>query len=505
MTLRRSARWILREFIETLKIGWAGLALVLVNESFLLLFLAYLVLVVLLKTWAWRRTTIQVGGDAVVLEVRGATTRRESVARSAVETLVVSAEMLDRLCGLQTLQLTTNDDSNNLVLDGLSPQSVRDIGASLETEVSEKASDVRVIAAFRPGWFGYSLLTPIGWAGVVGVAFLANRIGDRFVSQFDGLSAQARAALAHIATPLLIVLGVASGVAIVLFSYAARYGGFRLEESPGTGSGEDPLLIYRRGLLETKAITFARSRIRGIRLTEPIPLRWAKGARLHAEIVGHKDIELLPPTARTFALHIARDVLSHHGLDAVAAVSAGGRLAAHGRAARRVSLQESATVPLVLIVAAAGAAVINAESSFLVILALVLLIVRLCYTWIVSGRRASAWGRHSNQPLVLAQSHPRLARNLSITTCDSALGVRTRQSWRQRRAGVADLRIRSNAGDGALALDCLPVIAATNLAVCLCPVAATFARPVSPPADPEHALARFERFGTLHHGMGMTT
>ncbi|SIG37057.1 Uncharacterised protein [Mycobacteroides abscessus subsp. abscessus] len=158
-----------------------------------------------------------------------------------------------------------------------------------------------------------------------------------------------------------------------------------------------------------------------------------------------------------------------------------------------------------LIVAAAGAAVINAESSFLVILALVLLIVRLCYTWIVSGRRASAWGRHSNQPLVLAQSHPRLARNLSITTCDSALGVRTRQSWRQRRAGVADLRIRSNAGDGALALDCLPVIAATNLAVCLCPVAATFARPVSPPADPEHALARFERFGTLHHGMGMTT
>lgn len=46
MTLRRSARWILREFIETLKIGWAGLALVLVNESFLLLFLAYLVLVV---------------------------------------------------------------------------------------------------------------------------------------------------------------------------------------------------------------------------------------------------------------------------------------------------------------------------------------------------------------------------------------------------------------------------------------------------------------------------
>lgn len=211
MTLRRSARWILREFIETLKIGWAGLALVLVNESFLLLFLAYLVLVVLLKTWAWRRTTIQVGGDAVVLEVRGVTTRRESVARSAVETLVVSAEMLDRLCGLQTLQLTTNDDSNNLVLDGLSPQSVRDIGASLETEVSEKASDVRVIAAFRPGWFGYSLLTPIGWAGVVGVAFLANRIGDRFVSQFDGLSAQARAALAHIATPLLIVLGVASG------------------------------------------------------------------------------------------------------------------------------------------------------------------------------------------------------------------------------------------------------------------------------------------------------
>lgn len=414
MTLRRSARWILREFIETLKIGWAGLALVLVNESFLLLFLAYLVLVVLLKTWAWRRTTIQVGGDAVVLEVRGVTTRRESVARSAVETLVVSAEMLDRLCGLQTLQLTTNDDSNNLVLDGLSPQSVRDIGASLETEVSEKASDVRVIAAFRPGWFGYSLLTPIGWAGVVGVAFLANRIGDRFVSQFDGLSAQARAALAHIATPLLIVLGVASGVAIVLFSYAARYGGFRLEESPGTGSGEDPLLIYRRGLLETKAITFARSRIRGIRLTEPIPLRWAKGARLHAEIVGHKDIELLPPTARTFALHIARDVLSHHGLDAVAAVSAGGRLAAHGRAARRVSLQESATVPLVLIVAAAGAAVINAESSFLVILALVLLIVRLCYTWIVSGRRALHGGgartSHWSSP-----SHTRGWRAISVS------------------------------------------------------------------------------------------
>ncbi|CPS32900.1 hypothetical protein [Mycobacteroides abscessus] len=43
MTLRRSARWILREFIETLKIGWAGLALVLVNESFLLLFRLFMI------------------------------------------------------------------------------------------------------------------------------------------------------------------------------------------------------------------------------------------------------------------------------------------------------------------------------------------------------------------------------------------------------------------------------------------------------------------------------
>jgi putative membrane protein len=243
MTFRRSPRWILRELVETLKIGWAGLALVLINRSLLLFFLAYLVLVVLLKAWAWWRTTIEVGGDAVVLEIRGLSTKRESVARSAIETLVVSAEMLDRLCGLQTLQLTTNDDSNTLVLKGLSSQSVRGISASLETEVSEEASNARLIAAFKPGWFGYALLTPIGWTGVVGVVFLANRIGDRFVSPFDGLSAQAQAALDQVATPLLIVLSVAAGVAIVLLPYAVRYGRFRLEESVGKNGAEDPLLV----------------------------------------------------------------------------------------------------------------------------------------------------------------------------------------------------------------------------------------------------------------------
>jgi putative membrane protein len=212
--------------------------------------------------------------------------------------------------------------------------------------------------------------------------------------------------------------------------------------------------------------------------------------------VGHKDVELLPPAARTIALDIARDVLSHRGPDAVAALSAGGRLPGHGRAARRIRLQESATIPLALLTAAAVAAVINVELSFLVILALVLLIVRLCYTWIVCRRCATAWVRRPYQPLILAQSHPQLTRNLSITTFDSALGVRIRQSWRQRRVGVADLSIRSNVGDGAVAVDSLPDAAATNLAICLCPVAASFAQPVPPSADPEHAVDRFGTFGT---------
>ena len=58
-------------------------------------------------------------------------------------------------------------------------------------------------------------------------------------------------------------------------------------------------------------------------------------------------------------------------------------------------------------------------------------------------------------PAGQAQSNAQLSRNLSVTTFNSSLGVRTRQTWRQRRAGLADLTISAlTFTGGAIAPSC---------------------------------------------------
>ena len=118
-------------------------------------------------------------------------------------------------------------------------------------------------------------------------------------------------------------------VLLSLLAYALAFFGFRLTRSRG---GET--LHVTRGLLTTRAVSLEMRRLRGVEVTQPIPLRWVRGARLRAVTTGLKSDDrgmsamLAPPSPVGVVELTAERVLESPGALRTP-------LRQHGAAARR--------------------------------------------------------------------------------------------------------------------------------------------------------------------------
>jgi putative membrane protein len=299
------------------------------------------------------------------------------------------------------------------------------------------------IVRLRLSWIRFAPLTMTGLV-IIGV-FLG------FILQF---SDEARVNLAA-STPVRRLLSSASalplppriaavalGVAFCLIvvstaGYIAVFWGFRLVRLP------EGTLAVTRGLLTTRATTIDAGRLRGAEISEPLPLRAARGARCIAITtglrVGHGAERggsvLLPPAPRRVAIAVAADVVGGPP------GACDGPLVRHGpRARRRRYLRAVGGAALLAAVAViAGLAAGAPAWTWLSPLVLLPLAAAL------AEDRYRSLG-HALLPGALVTRTGSLVRRRAVLATDGIIGWRIHQSWFQRRQGLVTLTAATAAG-----------------------------------------------------------
>jgi putative membrane protein len=452
------------------------------------------VVVVALSVLRWATTRYRITPDQV--QLRTGLLQRKTVATPAdrVRSVDVTASPLHRLLGLARVDIGTgshgtgtgNPSGSGLMLDSLpiaeaaalraellhrsvvpprertgvstsvetGGASTGSIGAAGEAAILERDTE---LVRLDPRWVRFAPFTMsgvLGAAAILGVA--ANLLNQLDVTPTD--VGPVRGFVDHLQrTP--VWLDVTQGLIAILVcvtvisigGYVLSYWGFRLSRHSG-GS-----LHVTRGLLTTRATSIEERRLRGVELGEPLLLRAVHAARLSGITTGLESRGrtdggsslLLPPAplavAKTVAAQILRD-------PAPAEVP----LTAHGPAARRRRFSRALLFAFVLVLAA-GAAIWAGAPLWLGLAALLTIPVALM---LAADRYRSLGHALSSGAFVTQQGS--LGRRRDVLDCDGIIGWNLRQSFFQRRAGLATLTATTAAGRQRYAVTDVPLSEAVS-------------------------------------------
>ncbi|WP_376744877.1 PH domain-containing protein [Rhodococcus aetherivorans] len=312
------------------------------------------------------------------------------------------------------------------------------------------------IARFQPGWVRYAPFSTTGLvtvAAVVGLAFqygIAERLGESATVE-RGLSSIEAAGPFVAAVLGLLVLGVVASLAACV-RYVLLYADLSVTD-------DGRMLRVGHGLLRHRHTTLDRRRLRGVSLREPLALRLAGGARLDAVMTGvaaeHGESSLLlPPAPSAEARRVAAAVLRDtRQLDAP--------LRPHGPAARRRRFTRALS-PVALAVAAGATAVAVTGRTVPVaawgpaVAAVTVAAVGLAWDRYRSlGHAVLGAGPQDATAWLITRGGSLDRRRVSLEA-DGIIGWTVRQTFFQRRAGVATVVAATPAGTGRYAVVDLP-------------------------------------------------
>jgi putative membrane protein len=296
-------------------------------------------------------------------------------------------------------------------------------------------------------------------SGVLGAAAVLGA-GSRLLDQL-GLGTQdpIRGGVDYLARTQIwldILQGLVALVAVVtvlsIGGYVLSYWGFRLSRH-AQGS-----LHITRGLLTTRATSIEERRLRGVEFAEPLLLRAVHAARLGGITTGLKSRKgagggsslLLPPAPRAVAREVATQILGDP--DPVTVV-----LTAHGPAARRRRVVR-ALLPAFVLILAAGVAIWSGAPQWLALPAMATLPVAA----LLAADRYRSLG-HAIAGRFLVTRRGSLDRRRDVLECDGIIGWNVRQTFFQRRSGLATLTATTAAGRQRYAVTDLPLSMAVLL------------------------------------------
>ncbi|MET7771182.1 PH domain-containing protein [Nocardia sp. NPDC005366] len=267
----------------------------------------------------WFTTTYRIGPTHVELRTGLIQRRKLSVPRSRIRSVDIESDLLHRALGLAVMVIGTGqqaDKGEKFRLDSLDRDQVPAVRATLLAHVSgspkttgeqtippsDDAPSHRVVSEpmpereighWQPGWVRYAPLSLTGFAviaPIVGVGFQYGLGEALFRSNAAQSIEEGTAALVSV-----IVLGlVAAIVALVSLAactrYLATYFGLRVTDNGRT-------LHLRHGLFTTRQITLDLARFRGATINEPLLLRLSGAAELEAIMVGENSRQKLLPQA----------------------------------------------------------------------------------------------------------------------------------------------------------------------------------------------------------------
>lgn len=411
----------------------------------------------------WFTTTYRVGPVHVELR-RGLLQRQElSIPRSRIRSVDVEQRVLHRLLCLAVVKIGTGQSAgagnrNRFELNGLAADSVPSLRSALladlptpgtepgttepgSAEPAAASSPEVELARFDSRWVRYAPFSTtglIGIAAVVGVAFqygLGERLAESGSFRRGVAAFEAAGVVASIAVLALVVLLVASIAACA--RYVLLYGNLRVTD-------DGRMLRIGHGLVKVRHSTLDRGRLRGVNLREPLALRLAGGARLDAIMTGvaaegGESSLVLPSAPEREVQRVAADVLTDPLPVEVP-------LRAHGPAARRRRYTRALGPVIVVVAVVIGA--FAAAGRALPLAAT----VAVAAVAVVAGC-ALAWDRyrglgHAVVPGRLVTRNGSVDRQRVSLDADGIIGWTVRQSFFQRRAGLATVVAATPAGAG---------------------------------------------------------
>jgi putative membrane protein len=404
-----------------------------------ILAVAVLVLTVGIGLARWFTTSYRIGPGEVQLR-KGILQRKSlSLPRNRIRSVSTDSRLLHRLLGLTVLRVSTGQEAKGddaFALDAVAATEAPRLRAmllaeSLAVEVDQPVTPGRVLARWQPSWLRYSPLSFAGLAMIAAAVAVAYQVGAAAALRNSGIE-QSGAAVADrlgvaatIAAAAVVVL-LASSVLSVLQSLLT-YANLDLRR-------DADVLHLRHGLLRVREHTFDMRRLRGGTLREPLLVRLFGGARLDAVMTGvdgaGEASMLLPPCPKSTAETVLADLIARP--DAVS-----GALRRHGPAATRRRWTRAFTVP-----ALTAAVLLIAPVPTWAWVAWALLTI--CCALLALDRSRSLGHRVGDGWLVARTGS--LQRRRDCIAAPGIIGWTVRQTFMQRRAGVATLIAATAAG-----------------------------------------------------------
>ncbi|OQZ98933.1 PH domain-containing protein [Mycolicibacter algericus] len=402
----------------------------------------------------WFTTTYRIEPDSEAgrVQLRSGLLRRKvlSVPRNRIRSVETDARLLHRMLGLTVLRVSTGQQAAGdtmFELDAVESNQVPQLrrillahtGQPARTDAGTVAARTTVLARWRPSWLRYSALSLSGLVTIgaavgalyqsgAGEALRGSALHRSWLAAAERFGSQQTAA----AIAGLVLL---AAILLAVLRSALTYGNLVLSRRSGAAGD---VLELSHGLLRVRHHSYDMRRLRGGTLRAPLLVRLFGGARLDAAMTGvtgaGESSVLLPPCPRA----TAEQVLTGLVADPVVVT---GPLRRHGPAAVRRRWTRAMLLPLV---AGTGLAVAAAVDG-----------VPLWYwtAWaaltlgaaLLAADRARALGHRVDPRWLSARTGSWEQRRYCIATA-GIIGWTVRQSWFQRRAGVATLIAATAAG-----------------------------------------------------------
>ena len=406
-----------------------------------------LVLMICYGVARWFTTAYRIDGEQ--LQRREGVLERKvlSLPRNRIRSISTDARLLHRLLGLTVVRVGTGQDAKGhaeFELDAVRSDELAGLRAVLLADAPSAAVDEApvtgvVLARWQPTWLRYSPLSFTGLAMIaaaVGIVYQTGAVAALEDSELAraGLDAAERLGVVVTLAMAALVVVVLSVVLSVLRSLLT-FGNLVLSRrDDGAGTG---VLHLEHGLLRLREHTFDTRRLRGGTLREPLLVRIFGGAGLDAVMTGvdgsGEASLLLPPCPRATAEAV---LTSLTGPEVVRR-----ELLRHGPAAMRRRWTRALTFPVVLAVVLAGVGFVVAVPSWAWVVCGVL---AACGVFLAADR-SRALGHRVGDGWLVARSGSLDRRRDCIATV-GIIGWTVRQTFLQRRAGVATLVAATAAG-----------------------------------------------------------
>ena len=409
----------------------------------------------------WFTTSYRIGAEEVTLRTGVLQRSVLSVPRNRIRSVSTDARLLHRLLGLTVLRVSTGREATGdiaFALDAVPAGDVPRLRAELLADSLPPQPSGRVLAAWQPSWLRYSPLTFTGLAmiaaalGVISQSGLLRPLRDSAVLRAGEGAAEGLGVWGAVAVGAGVVL-VAS-VALSVTQSLLTYANLMLRRD-----GE--VLHLSHGLLRVREHTYDMRRLRGGTLREPLLVRLFGGARLDAVMTGvagaGEASQLLPPCPRATAEAVLVDLIERP--DVVT-----GALTPHGPAAIRRRWVRALALPVVASVGA-GIAALTVGIGVWVWPVLALLAA---FSVFLAVDRSRSLGHRVGGGWLVARAGS-MQRRRDCVAGPGIVGWTVRQSWPQRRAGVATLVAATAAGTKRYEVLDVPADAAWTIAATTSP------------------------------------